>query len=268
MLHDNMVQLKRFTLKTLFNKEQLINYIERNHLINKKYKKVNTTFLSISKDTTSFIKKNIPSIIDVNALPNAINFQKFYSKVYPISNSKKLKPYKHWKFFTIKKNQLFLIDIAKELLKSSYDFEFNIFGEGSLKEMMETKVQNEQLNNHFVFHGNSHNITSHLKEADIYVHTAYYEPFGLVLLEAMAAGLPVVSLDGGGNKDFIENDVNGYIIKDQNPKLFSDQIIKLSNNKDLYTRISKKGQVTARGYDIKEYTKSLINIYQKSLTNI
>ena len=38
-------------------------------------------------------------------------------------------------------------------------------------------------------------------------------PFGLVLLEAMAAGLPVVSLDGKGNSDFIKNGINGYILE-------------------------------------------------------
>ena len=45
-------------------------------------------------------------------------------------------------------------------------------------------------------HGNVDFVEKYLWDSDIYVHPALYEPFGLVLLEAMAAGLPVVSLDG------------------------------------------------------------------------
>ena len=47
------------------------------------------------------------------------------------------------------------------------------------------------------------------------MHSASYEPFGLVLLEAMAAGIPCVSIDGGGNRDIIINGENGFIIEIQ-----------------------------------------------------
>lgn len=267
-LHDNMVQLKRLTLKTIFNKEQLINYIERSHLINKKYKKVNTTFLSISKDTSIFLNKNTKDFkSDTKAIPNSINFKKFYNAISDGVKSKKIKLINIGSFHHENKNQLFLIEIAKELLKSNLDFEINIFGDGSLKKVVERKVSDNKLNDYFIFHGNVNNVEEYLKQCHIYIHTATSESFGLVLLEAMASGLPVVSLDAKGNRDFINHGINGYIIKEQNPKLFSVQIIKLSSDKDLYIRIAEKGQGTARKYDIKEYTKNLINIYQNSLMN-
>ena len=48
----------------------------------------------------------------------------------------------------------------------------------------------------------------YLENSNLYVHTAFSEAFGLVLIEAMTAGLPVIALDAKGNRDIIENGKN------------------------------------------------------------
>ena len=99
-------------------------------------------------------------------------------------------------------------------------------------------------------------------QSDVYVHTATYEPLGLVLIEAMAAGLPVVALDGGGNQDLIVQGENGYIIEKGIPDLFAEKIWVLWNNKAEYQRISKYAENFAKKYDIKDYVKNLIDLYK------
>jgi spore coat protein SA len=97
-----------------------------------------------------------------------------------------------------------------------------------------------------------------LWKSDIYVHTATYEPLGLVLLEAMAAGLPVVTLDGGGNRDLIENGKNGFIINNQNPKHFAEKILEVKDNEEM-----KKYNVKfAQKFDIDHYTHKQLELYQ------
>ena len=112
------------------------------------------------------------------------------------------------------------------------------------------------------FIGNTQDIRPFLKSSNIFLHTAKYEPFGLVILEAMASGLPVVTLDGGGNRDIIDHGINGFIFEKQIPLFFAKQIIELNNNTPLYNKISKNGIETAKKYDIKNYIKNLLNLYR------
>ena len=90
------------------------------------------------------------------------------------------------------------------------------------------------------------------------MHTATYEPLGLVLLEAMAAGLPVISLDGGGNRDLMINGKNGYLIENQDPKEFVDRILEVFQNKE----ISGFTAEFAKQFEIKTYCDKLLEIYQ------
>ncbi|MFW5852094.1 MAG: glycosyltransferase [Bacteroidota bacterium] len=112
-----------------------------------------------------------------------------------------------------------------------------------------------------LLHGNT-DVEEFYKEADVYVHAATYEPFGLVLIEAMAAGLPVVCLDGKGNRDIIRHGKNGYIVYDKNVVEFAEYIITLYKNSNIYAAISKEALITASEYNITDYIDTLLDIYQ------
>ena len=71
------------------------------------------------------------------------------------------------------------------------------------------------------FKGFVDDVQNYLWDCDIYVHSAYHESLGLVLLEAMSAGVPVVTLDGKGNRDIMENGYNGFILNKADEKVFS-----------------------------------------------
>ena len=58
----------------------------------------------------------------------------------------------------------------------------------------------------------------------------------------MAAGLPVITLDGKGNRDIIEQGKNGYMIYEQDAELFAQTIIDLWNDKEKYQQMSKYAQ--------------------------
>jgi glycosyltransferase involved in cell wall biosynthesis len=86
------------------------------------------------------------------------------------------------------------------------------------------------------------------------------------MLEAMASGLPVVSLDAGGNRDIIVQGKNGYIVYEQNAELFADTIIELIEDNDLYKSISAYAVEFASKFDIKPYTDRLFELYQSKIT--
>lgn len=262
--HDNMMQFENFSLKTLFTKYKFTNFFEKLYLI-KQYKKNGSNhFIAISKDTESYFKSVLPKPLkkDIHLLPNAIDFNKFYNHDKTNTNNLKL--------ITIgslidKKNQMFLIEVIKQLHYKNYMVKLDILGEGPNRNRIKKEVEKSKLNEYISLKGNINIVENYLWESAIYIHSAPHESFGLVILEAMAAGLPVVTLDGKGNRDIIEDGKNGFMIYEQNAELFADKIIELIENRKLYQQMSAYCVEFARKYDIKEYMDRLVSLYERAL---
>ncbi len=265
-LHDNMFQLKSFKMLDLFSKKRLTALYERRILINN-YLKCQNEFIAISNHTHKFYLKNLPSSLHDNImlLHNAINFKRFKNSANK-SCSKKINIVNVGNFLP-KKNTSFFIPIAKSLIKQDVKFQITLIGDGATKHSLIEKIKDEGLCSYFVFTGFVDKVEEYLWKSDIYVHTAYYEPFGLVLLEAMAAKLPVVALDGGGNRDIIYNKKNGFLIKHQDHNKFANTIISLSKDKALYSSIIKQGSKTAKNYDIKKHINELLKVYNEKISS-
>ena len=261
--HDNMKQLAPFQFSKC-SKQQLTNIYEKRILFNQ-YKKCNNTFISISKHTSDFFEKVLPKSLQkrIYLLPNAIDFNKFNKQTIDRHESKTIKLI-NVGLIVPKKNQQFLIKVVEGLILKRYSVTLTLLGDGYESEAIKKEIQKAGLTEIISMPGNVDNVEDYLAQSTIYVHSALYEPFGLVLLEAMAASLPVVCLDGGGNRDIIENGKNGFIIKDQNVDEFVERILELHNNQNLYTEISSYAQQYAKQYDIKLYVDKLLEIYQKA----
>lgn len=75
------------------------------------------------------------------------------------------------------------------------------------------------------------------------------EGLGLVLLEAMASGLPVVANDSGGISQVIRNGVNGLLCQEKNVEQLADAIASVLRDEELYKRLCKNGTETVQRYD-------------------
>ena len=256
--HDNISQLKK--TKILFSKNVLADFFEKNIY----YKKNHNHFICISNDTLVYANRVLPKKLRKNIffIKNAINFKTFYS-----NKEKNLKEINliNMGSFVPKKNQKFAVQILNELIKKGFKANLTFLGDGPNIDEVKLYASKLKIQKHINFKGNIADVKPFLEDSNFYLHTANYEPFGLVLIEAMAAGLPVISLDGFGNRDFIEHGENGYIFKEQNLKDFFECITELFNNGKLYLKIINNGYETAKKYDIKEYSRKLLEIYQNSL---
>lgn len=262
--HDNMIQLKKLSFETISSKRNLSNYIERRWLI-KQYLKSNTNFVAISKDVNDFFKDNLPKALAdrVHIVKNGFNFNRYFvEREHKVQNKNQINMVSVGNLVK-KKNHNFLIDIAIELRNRNIKFHFDVLGYGILKDELQARINQNQLQNEIILHGNVGNVRDFMTKADFYVHPATYEPFGLVLLEAMAAGLPVITLDGRGNRDIMENGRNGFIFKEQNSEIFANQIIETWKNDKLYAKISRLAQQYAGEYDIAIYVDLLENLYNR-----
>jgi len=260
--HGNMGQFRNFDLQTLINKKHLTNYYEKKYLFNSYDKNGGTHFIAISNDTKKYLEQTA-STYKISLLLNAINYTRFYQNLTSKNNNEKLKMINIGSFQD-KKNQVFLIEVACILRLKNVLFELHFLGEGKNRHSLEQKIKEYQLGNYIYLHGNVEKVEELLWQSDIYIHSASYEPFGLVLIEAMAAGLPVITLDGKGNRDILENGKNGYMLFEEKPEIFANTIINLWNDKNKYQEISVYAQQYAKQFDIHDYCKKLLIMYNQN----
>ncbi len=259
--HDNMPQLRNFSLNTLIRKNLFTDFFEKRHLV-KRYLKSNNKFISISDDTTSYFESVLPCQLRKNIFPldNAIVVKNYQSsgaerdiKTIRIVNVGR---------FTTQKNQQLLVDIARVLVHRGHTIEVVLLGKGEEHDNVKAKVERNNLSRVISLPGAKGNMPEYYAAANVYVHVCKHEPFGLVLLEAMASGLPVVSLDGIGNRSLIQQGQNGYMLTDENPEDFADTIEQVLKDKETYSALSAGALAFAQKYDIEEYITKLMQLYR------
>ena len=142
-----------------------------------------------------------------------------------------------------RKNLLDLIAIFKKLVSLDSQFRLQIVGDGnnSYKKKLQQKIIDNNLEKKVMFHGfiSDKKLNGVYKKSSLFVFTSLVEGFGLVLLEAMSKGLPIVAYDVNGVRDVIINNINGYLIKPFNHQDFIDRVLLFYKNKKTYQQFSK-----------------------------
>lgn len=265
--HDNMHQFEPLTFRQLFNKNRLLNRLDYHVLSFKKYRKSTTYFIANSRHTFDYYKKNVPRMQrdNVRLVQYGFNFANYYApkSSAPIEKIRMV----NVGSFQVKKNQQFFIELACVLRNRGVDFEINLIGHGTEFDKIQKKIHALQLDSHLLLRGLHSNVQEWYQASDLYVHAATYEPFGLVFLEAMAAGLPVITLDGKGNRDIIEADKNGFLFYEQDAEKFADKVIEYTSDRMKYTQMSMFAQEYARQFDASTKTEELIEFYRSIMTS-
>ena len=78
----------------------------------------------------------------------------------------------------------------------------------------------------------------------------------------MAAGLPIIMLDGKGNRDIIQQDKNGFLFYEQDARLFADKIIENAYYKAKYQELSDYAQTYFKQFDAPTKTDELVEFYK------
>lgn len=148
-----------------------------------------------------------------------------------------------------------LIDVYKLVDLKVNDTHLNIIGDGVEKENIEKKILKDNLALKVELHGfqDKDYINRFYLDSSLYLMTSKTESFGLVLVEAMSYGLPCIAYDSAeGANDIIQNNYNGYLIKNRNEHDMADKIIELLNNRKELQRLGNNAKKTALKYSQKE----------------
>lgn len=149
------------------------------------------------------------------------------------------------------KGYLDLIKIFKLVHQQRPDWTLEIIGDGNQREMIEISIAENNLTNAVVLSGfkDTPYIEEQLMNSSIYVMTSFTESFGIVLIEAMNFGLPLVAFDSAeGANELIVSDHNGYLIPNRNQQSMVEHLIKLIDDQDLRALLGKNGKEICKKY--------------------
>ena len=158
------------------------------------------------------------------------------------------------------KNISFLFDVLKTL--PGHDTELVVIGEGPAHQEMVQDAEEAGVGKNVHFTGKIafEEVIEWLCVADVFCFPSVFETQGLVVVEAMAAGLPVVALDSPTSKELLTDQKEGFLTSDS-AKCFARKVNQLLEDPILYNRMSVQAAKKAEEYSIEILTSRLIEFY-------
>ncbi len=142
---------------------------------------------------------------------------------------------------TIKNQKMMIKSLAS--VRETYPNTFLIIvGDGPERNSLEAFVSSLGFSSHVIFTGFKDDVYNYLKTMDIFLLTSFSEGTAMTLLEAMAAGLPCIVTDVGGNPEIVEDNETGFIIPNDDEKTLADKICILFKDENLKKKIGKAGR--------------------------
>ena len=199
-------------------------------IINRYSSKVLTVSNSVKKHWLKYI-----DVKKIERIYNGITFSKTDSLVelerdqddFVITSVARIIPYK---------GHSYLIDIANELIKKSTKFKFLILGDTlpsytSYEKSIKQKVKDLGLENQIKFLGFREDVSSILKQSDLFIHPAIApDPLPTVLFESLYDDLPTAATNLGGAIEILDNGNNGLLIPYNDPKKAANLIYEYCSN--------------------------------------
>ncbi|WGS65025.1 glycosyltransferase [Marinitoga aeolica] len=169
------------------------------------------------------------------------------------------------------KNIDFLIKVFHKVSYEEKNVKLIIVGDGVERNKLEELVVELDMHDKVIFTGGQprERVLDAYKQADLFIFASYTETQGLVVLESMAAGTPVVALGKMGVYDLLNHEnAGGIMLKELNEDDFAHEIIRVLKDEKLYEKLSKNAiDFVKKNYSIEVSVNKILNVY-KSLLNI
>lgn len=234
--------------------------------LNKKYKKV--SFMTKSLLATDFLKeKGFENVFTVGVGLDKDKFQNDTNRNKIIKEDTK-------KILYIgkieeRRNIIFLVDLLKELKKDIQGVKLFLIGNGETKytrKVFEHAKQNGVFENITYFKSiKQEKIRKIYENSDVFVLPTSYEIFGMVLLESMYFGIPVVTTLNGGSSTLIDNMEDGIICPLLDVQQWKDSIKKLIEDEEFYKKISQNEIEKIKEYTWDALVEKFVEVYNFNL---
>ena len=207
---------------------------------------------------SNYMKGHVQSLFGlpfdkINVIPNGINLTNFngverdyeFRRQYARDNEKIIL---YLGRLVYEKGVQHLISAMPKILDNYNDAKLVIAGKGGMIDELKAQAEAMGIANKVCFAGylNAKQVQKMYKCADVAVFPSTYEPFGIVALEAMLAGVPAVVSDIGGLNEIVDHRENGMKSYAGNPNSIADSVITLLYDKQLSANIAKKAKAKVK----------------------
>ena len=161
------------------------------------------------------------------------------------------------------KGFLDLVSVFKLIELKDGEVYLNLVGDGSQKDKIFKNIVDNNISRKVKMPGylDFEELNKLYEETSLYLMTSYTESFGLLLIESMSHGIPVIAFScAEGAKELINNGVNGYLINNRNEHEMADRAVKLLNNSDKLKELGENARTTALKYSKDEVKKMWIKL--------
>jgi len=200
------------------------------------------------RDSEIYVIPSSPILYPIDELQLAQLKQRFMGKYIVIQAANM---FKH-KGFAVS------VEAASMLADSHPNIHFIFLGDGKEREALEARAS--ELTN-ITFAGKQTNMGNWFALADLFIHPSYSEGLGSVILEAIAAGLPVIGTDVGGIPDIIEHNYNGLLIEPGKPKMLASAIVDIYSFSELTDSFKENNIIKLQEFSIASSAKKYRQIY-------
>ncbi|MCI5606000.1 MAG: glycosyltransferase [Treponema sp.] len=217
-------------------------------------------------DNVIVLPTGISSEISIYDDKKATRFFNHIHKLFPVVKKKPILLYVGR--VAAEKNLYFLLDMLGEVRKTVKDAVLVIVGDGGELPALKAKASKLPYSWNICFTGycNRDELAYYYKMADVFVFPSLTETQGLVTLEAMTIGLPVVAIGEMGTLDVMQGDNGGFMVKNDLQE-FSQKVIALLQDKELHEQKSKEAVEWSKKWSITETTDKLIAVYEKAINS-
>lgn len=170
--------------------------------------------------------------------------------------------------FAADKGHKYLIDSVKRLTAiTQVPFTLVLAGDGPLLEQTQNQVKELGLEDCVRFIGFRKDIKNLYKGADLYVNSSEHEALSYLIIEAMAAGLPVIATDMAGNGDIVNDDTRcGLLVAYDDPVSMSDAMKRLMEDKNLLERCRRRALETVEErFEINKWMAQTFGVYGQAM---
>ena len=209
----------------------------------------------------------------INVVPNGVNLNNFnniyrdydFRRRFAMDNEKIIL---FMGRLVYEKGIQHLISAMPKILENYHDVKLVIAGKGGMLDELRGQVDYLGISQKVYFSGylNSKDVQKMYRCADVSVFPSTYEPFGIVALEAMLAGVPVVVSDIGGLNEIVEHGVTGMKSYAGNPNSLADSILALLFDHKLSDQVVKNAKAKVKAeYNWNKITNDTYFAYQKAI---
>ncbi len=164
---------------------------------------------------------------------------------------------------SLNKNQKIIIEALEKLktLRTIDNITYLVVGKGNMETEYRKMIKKYGLESHIKLLGYRSDVMELCQVVECFIHPSIREGLGIAPLEAMASGLPLITTNSNGMRDYIVDGLTGICVKSSDVKGMANAIDKMRNDKEFRLKCGKYNQGRVREFDIRHTNRVMTNVY-------